>query len=225
MIVKAENIEKHFGDKVLFRDFSLTIEEQDNLVIVGESGAGKTTLMNLLSLIETPDAGKITWRENEIHKVNTAKTTKIIREEIGYLFQNYALIENATVEDNIKIGLKYRKDKMDKEQLINDALKKVGLAGFNKRKIYTLSGGEQQRVALARIIVKPCSIIFADEPTGNLDDENATKIMDILFELNREGKALVVVTHDSEHLRRFESKIILSPAIMSRPKKLKKSFL
>src|SRR5699024_6101755 len=113
----------------------------------------------------------------------------------GYLFQNYALVDNATVEENIEIGLKYRKDGENKDELVKEALKRVGLENFQKRKIYSLSGGEQQRVALARIIVKPCLIIFADEPTGNLDEENSKRIMDVLFELNREGKAIVVVTH------------------------------
>jgi|SRR5699024_6138991 len=209
MIVKAERIQKQFGEKLVFKDFDLTVNEGDSFVIVGESGSGKTTLLNLLSLIEKPDDGKIFWREKEIRKVNTVETTKIIREEIGYLFQNYALIENATVEENIKIGLKYRKNIKNKTELIERALEKVGLENFHRRKIYTLSGGEQQRVALARIIVKPCSVIFADEPTGNLDEENSKKIMDILFELNQKGKAIVVVTHDSEHVHRFNHKVIL----------------
>lgn len=209
MIVKAEGIQKQFDRKIILENFNLSIKSGDSLVIAGESGSGKTTLLNLLSLIETPDAGKIFWREKEIKKVNTRETTKIIREEIGYLFQNYALIDNATVEENIEIGLKYRKDGENKDELVKEALKRVGLENFQKRKIYSLSGGEQQRVALARIIVKPCSIIFADEPTGNLDEENSQRIMDVLFELNREGKAIVVVTHDLEHVSRFEQVIEL----------------
>lgn len=209
MIVKAEGIQKQFGNKVLFEKFNLSVKKGDSFVIAGESGSGKTTLLNLLSLIEKPDVGQIFWREKEIKKVNTTETNKIIREEIGYLFQNYALIDNATVEENIEIGLKYRKDTKKKAQLVEQALERVGLENFQKRKIYSLSGGEQQRVALARIIVKPCSIVFADEPTGNLDEENSQKIMDILFELNQEGKAIVVVTHDSEHLNRFNQKIEL----------------
>lgn len=209
MIVNAEGIQKQFDQKIILENFNLSIKSGDSLVIAGESGSGKTTLLNLLSLIETPDAGKIFWREKEIKKVNTRETTKIIREEIGYLFQNYALIDNATVEENIEIGLKYRKDGENKDELVKEALKRVGLENFQKRKIYSLSGGEQQRVALARIIVKPCSIIFADEPTGNLDEENSQRIMDVLFELNREGKAIVVVTHDLEHVSRFEQVIEL----------------
>lgn len=209
MIVKVEGIQKQFDHKIILEDFNLSIKSGDSLVIAGESGSGKTTLLNLLSLIETPDAGKVFWREKQIKKVNTRETTKIIREEIGYLFQNYALIDNATVEENIKIGLNYRKDGENKDELVKEALKRVGLENFQKRKIYSLSGGEQQRVALARIIVKPCSIIFADEPTGNLDEENSKRIMDVLFELNREGKAIVVVTHDLEHLSRFKQVIEL----------------
>lgn len=99
---------------------------------------------------------------------------------------------------------------MNKKARIYDAIKRVGLTGLENRKVYSLSGGEQQRVALARIIVKPCAIIFADEPTGNLDDENAHKIMDILFDLNQEGKAIVVVTHDRSLISRFDKHIHLS---------------
>ena len=209
MNLKVEGIQKQLGNKILFEDFSLAIEKGDSVVIVGESGSGKTTLLNLLSLIEKPDDGKIFWREKEIQKVNTTATSKIIREDIGYLFQNYALIDNATVEENIKIGLKYRKNTENKDQLVEEALERVGLEGFQKRKIYSLSGGEQQRVALARTIVKPSWIIFADEPTGNLDEENSKKIMDILFELNRGGKAIVVVTHDLTHTDNFNHKVIL----------------
>ncbi|SFC59741.1 putative ABC transport system ATP-binding protein [Alkalibacterium subtropicum] len=209
MNVKAEGIRKKYSNKILFKEFSLTIHEGDSIVIVGKSGCGKTTLLNLLSLIEKPDDGKVLWRDKEIKKVNTRETSKIIREEIGYLFQNYALIDNATVEENIKIGLKYRKDKKNKQQLVEQALIQVGLEGYQKRKIYSLSGGEQQRVALARTIVKPGWIIFADEPTGNLDEENSKKIMDILFKLNQDGKTIVVVTHDLEHINNFNQKIVL----------------
>lgn len=209
MNLKVEGIQKQLGDKILFEDFNLTIKKGDSVVIVGESGSGKTTLLNILSLIEKPDDGHIFWREKEIKKVNTRATSKIIREDIGYLFQNYALIDNATVEENIKIGLKYRKDTKNYGQLIEEALERVGLENFKTRKVYSLSGGEQQRVALARTIVKPSWIIFADEPTGNLDEENSKKIMDILFDLNRGGKAIIVVTHDLKHTDNFNHKIIL----------------
>lgn len=211
MIIKANNISKKFLNKTILNNFSIGINHKESVVIVGKSGSGKTTLLNILSLIEKVDSGTIYWEKTDINKLNQSKINKIIRYDIGYLFQNYALLDNKTVYENIEIACKYKKDKSiaEKEYDIENALKRVGLSGFENRMVYSLSGGEQQRVALARIIVKPCKIIFADEPTGNLDKENSKKIMDILFDLNKEGKSLVVVTHDKEIINRFDTIIDL----------------
>lgn len=211
MIIKANNISKKFLNKTILNNFSIDIDYKESVVIVGKSGSGKTTLLNILSLIEKVDSGTIYWEKTDINKLNQSKINKIIRYDIGYLFQNYALLDNKTVYENIEIACKYKKYKSiaEKEYDIENALKRVGLSGFENRMVYSLSGGEQQRVALARIIVKPCKIIFADEPTGNLDKENSKKIMDILFDLNKEGKSLVVVTHDKEIINRFDTIIDL----------------
>ena len=172
MVIEARNITKKFGNKILFTDLNLEINEKDSIVITGDSGSGKSTLLNILSLIEETDEGMVIWSGNEIKKINGTKVNKIIREEIGYVFQNYALIDNKTVYENVEIGTKYNESihVKNKKQYVYDAIERVGLTGLENRKVYSLSGGEQQRVALARIIVKPCNILFADEPTGNLDD-------------------------------------------------------
>lgn len=211
MVIEAKNLTKKFGDKILFTNLNLEINERDSIVITGDSGSGKSTLLNILSLIEEADEGMVIWNGNEIEKINGRKVNKIIREEIGYVFQNYALIENKTVYENIEIGTKYNAaiNKKNKKATIYEAIKRVGLNGLEDRRIYSLSGGEQQRVALARIIVKPCKVIFADEPTGNLDDENANKILDILFNLNEEGKTVIVVTHDQSIVSKFNKHIHL----------------
>lgn len=203
-MIKLENVGKKFGDKQLFTNINLTIEKGDSIAIVGKSGSGKSTLMNMIGLIEKPTSGKILWDGSEI-KVNSSKAKNIIRDRIGYLFQNYALIDDKTARKNVEIGVKYNKDIKNKDQAVLDSLEKVGLKDEIDQKIFTLSGGEQQRVALARLLVKPCDVIFADEPTGNLDDENSKKVMDILFELNKEGKTIVVVTHDIRHLDLFKT--------------------
>lgn len=212
MVIEAKNLTKKFGDKILFTNLNLEINERDIIVITGDSGSGKSTLLNILSLIEEADEGMVIWNGNEIEKINGRKVNKIIREEIGYVFQNYALIENKTVYENIEIGTKYNAaiNKKNKKATIYEAIKRVGLNGLEDRRIYSLSGGEQQRVALARIIVKPCKVIFADEPTGNLDDENANKILDILFNLNEEGKTVIVVTHDQSIVSKFNKHIHLT---------------
>ena len=212
MVIETKNLTKKFGDKILFTNLNLEINERDSIVITGDSGSGKSTLLNILSLIEETDEGMVIWNGNEIEKINGRKVNKIIREEIGYVFQNYALIENKTVYENIEIGTKYNAaiNKKNKKATIYEAIKRVGLNGLEDRRVYSLSGGEQQRVALARIIVKPCNIIFADEPTGNLDDENANNILDILFNLNKEGKTIIVVTHDQSLISKFNKHIHLT---------------
>lgn len=212
MVIEAKNLTKKFGNKILFTDLNLKINERDSIVITGDSGSGKSTLLNILSLIEETDEGMVIWNGNEIEKINGTKVNKIIREEIGYVFQNYALIDNKTVYENVEIGTKYNEsiNFKNKKQYVYDAIERVGLTGLENRKVYSLSGGEQQRVALARIIVKPCDVIFADEPTGNLDDENANKILDILFNLNEEGKTVIVVTHDQSIVSKFNKHIHLT---------------
>ncbi|NLW52515.1 MAG: putative bacteriocin export ABC transporter [Tissierellia bacterium] len=205
-MIRLENVKKSFGNKNLFEEIDISIEKGDLIAIVGKSGSGKTTLMNIMSLIEQPSSGKVLWEGEEI-KANSRKSSNIMRYKIGYLFQNYALIDDKTVRENVQIGLLYYSEIKDKDEAIKSALEQVGLLGEIDQKIFTLSGGEQQRVALARLLVKPCEVIFADEPTGNLDDANSEKIMNILFDLNKAGKTIVVVTHDNRYLDKFEKVI------------------
>ena len=180
------NISKSFGDKVLFREYSLEIERGDFVAIMGASGSGKTTLLNIMGLCGQK---KLSF--------SSPAANKLRREKISYLFQNYGLIDTETVEGNMKIATHFKKlGKRDEQQLIANALAQVGLQGYEHRRVYTLSGGEQQRVALAKIIAKSPQIIFADEPTGSLDEKNRDYVLEILKELNHQGKTIVVVTHD-----------------------------
>ena len=196
MILK--DIKKQFGTKVLFRELNLEIEEGEFIAITGGSGSGKTTLLNIIGLIEKSTQGTVSIYDLNDLKPNTKKSELAIRKYIGYLFQNYALMDNETVADNLKIGLRYRKmDKKEEKAAIQNSLKKVGLEGYEKRKVFELSGGEQQRVAIARILLKPSKLILADEPTGSLDPENRDIVMNLLKEMNREGKTVIIVTHDS----------------------------
>lgn len=191
------NINKRFGDKILFENFSLTIERGEFLAIMGESGAGKTTLLNMMGLLDRPDSGTVILcnHKNPIFSSRTAVNLR--RHHISYLFQNYGLIDTETVESNMRIATHFKAiSKKEEQNLIADALEQVGLHGYEKRKVYTLSGGEQQRVALAKVIAKSPQIIFADEPTGSLDERNRNDVMEILRELNHKGKTIVVVTHD-----------------------------
>lgn len=202
-MIRLENFKKKYDNKILFKDINLTINKGDSVAFIGKSGSGKSTLLNIIGLIEKPSSGKLYWDDQEI-TINSKKSKNLIRYQIGYLFQNFALIDDKTVEENVKIAMRYLDKNIEKGPLLEEALSKVGLQKEIKQKVYTLSGGEQQRTAMARILVKPCTVILADEPTGNLDKKNSDNVMDILFELNKEGKTIVIVTHDHSYLDRFD---------------------
>jgi len=204
-MIEIKNISKSFNKRKLIDNFNLKISNGDFICITGESGTGKTTLLNIIGLLEQPDEGDVIIRD--IKNPNKKQILLMQRNLFGYLFQNYALIENETVEKNLSISLEYQKN-VDKPKEINKALQAVNLDGYNKKKIFELSGGEQQRVALARIILKNCEFVFADEPTGNLDKKNRDIVFDILKKLNEQGKTIIFVTHDQELAK--QSKIVIN---------------
>lgn len=194
-MVILENVTKKFGDKKIFDNFNLTIKNGEFIAITGASGSGKTTLLNMIGMIEKPSQGDIYIDNFKNPIIDSKNGIEILKNKIGYLFQNFALVDNETVSFNLDIALKYIKCK-NKDLLKKEALKKVGLDNFESKKIYTLSGGEQQRVALARLLLKPCDIILADEPTGSLDKKNSNMVMQLLKEINKAGKTVIIVTHD-----------------------------
>ena len=200
-MIIGENITKSFGNKILFKDFNFHIEGGEFVCFSGESGAGKTTLLTIIGLLEPIDAGKLLINGRE-YKTNKDKR-KFYAEEVGFLFQNFALLENKTVEQNLKIV----KAKGDLSYRIDESLKIVGLTDKMNNKVYTLSGGEQQRIALARLILKPCNIILADEPTGSLDKRNAELVIGLLKKINSMGKTVIIVSHD-EYVKNSADRII-----------------
>ena len=200
-MIQIVGLTKSFGDHVIFDNLSFEIADGEFVVFSGKSGCGKTTMLNLIGGIDTPDSGQIIVDGTDITKQKNR--IEYFRTKVSFLFQNFALIENKTVEENLKMVKPHSRTEVTIEQ----ALKKVGLEDKLNAKVYTLSGGEQQRVALARIMIKQCSIILADEPTGSLDSENANSVMDILTELNKQGKTVILVTHD-ETLKGRGSRII-----------------
>lgn len=195
MEIVLKDICKSFGDKVLFDKFNLSVDQGEMLAIVGASGSGKTTLLNILGLLETPDSGEIVVN-NLTSPFSEKKKLQLYRYTYGFLFQNYALVPNMTVDENLNVALKYCRGN-ELQKIKEAALSKVGLLDKKKQKVYRLSGGEQQRVALARLIIKPHTIILADEPTGSLDAKNRDLIISILKDLNEEGETIVLVTHDA----------------------------
>lgn len=192
-MIALQHICKYFGKKQIFEDFSLEIPDGSFIIITGESGCGKTTLLDMIGGLETPDTGEIVVDGKNINKI---PRRIYFREEVGFLFQNFALMENKTVKQNLEII----KSKNRSAVSIEEALERVGLIHTLHTKVYQLSGGEQQRIALARLIIKKCNYILADEPTGSLDEKNGRLVMDQLHQLNKEGKCIIMVTHNRAFL-------------------------
>jgi putative ABC transport system ATP-binding protein len=191
-MIEIKNISKKFDDNTIFSDFNLTIEDGDFIIFSGPSGCGKTTLLNMIGAIEKIDSGEIIVDGMDIK--DKRNHLKYFRTKIGFLFQNFALVDNKTVKDNLKFIRKDCKTSLS----IEEALNIVGLEEKLNKKVYTLSGGEQQRVALARLMLKKCDVILADEPTGSLDKKNAQDVLNILKQLNEQGKTIILVTHDED---------------------------
>ncbi len=191
-MITISNLNKSYDEKVLFKNYNLEIPDQSFVVISGESGSGKTTMLNMIGAIEAFDSGKIIIDEIDLRKKGNRKL--YFREKVAFLFQNFALLENKTVRDNLEIIKKSNRTNVS----IEEALERVGLLKAINKKVYKLSAGEQQRVALARLMIKKCDIILADEPTGSLDEKNTQIVMNILHELNNQGKTVIVVTHNME---------------------------
>lgn len=196
-MLTIKNLTKKFENKTVFDHFNLTVEPGELVAITGPSGSGKSTLLNILGLIENFDQGDYLLFGEQNVKPNSKLAQQLIRDKISYLFQNFALIEEETVEANLLLAVRYLKaDQKTKKATISSALQRVGLAGYEKSHIFELSGGQQQRVAVERAIIKPSELILADEPTGSLDLKNRDEIMTLLRELNQQGKTIIVVTHD-----------------------------
>ncbi|MCC3374354.1 ABC transporter ATP-binding protein [Cohnella sp. REN36] len=191
-MIEIDKVSKSFEGKVLFSNLNLKIEKGEFVIFSGPSGCGKTTLLNMIGAIEPIDSGEILVdrlniqkRKNQLH---------YFKFKLGLLFQSFALVENKTVKENLNFVRKECQSGISIEQ----ALEMVGIGDKLNKKVYTLSGGEQQRVALARLMIKKCDIILADEPTGSLDQKNAEAVLEIIKQLHSQGKTVIMVTHDEE---------------------------
>ncbi|MEG0328321.1 MAG: ATP-binding cassette domain-containing protein [Erysipelothrix sp.] len=190
-VIELKNVSKSYHQTKVLENFNLEIEEGELVCISGLSGSGKSTILNILGLLERYDSGEYLLRGKIAPKPYGSSATRVLKNDIGYLFQNFALIDNKTVAYNLSLA----KSKASSYTL-STALEKVGLSGFEKKKIYTCSGGEQQRVAIARLLIKNAKIILCDEPTGSLDDFNKELVMNLLLDLHNEGKTVIIVSHD-----------------------------
>ena len=178
---------------------SLTIDEQEFVAIIGHSGSGKSTLMNMLGCLDVPTSGEYWLHGQDVSALSDDELSDIRNREIGFIFQGFNLIPNLTALENVELPLIYRGVcKSVREELSVEALKKVGLEHRMDHKPSEMSGGQQQRVAIARAIAQAPPVILADEPTGNLDSNSTKEIMDILKGLHKEGRTVILITHDNE---------------------------
>lgn len=178
---------------------NVTIDEGEFVAIIGQSGSGKSTLMNMLGCLDVPTSGNYCLHGQDVSSLNDDELSDIRNREIGFIFQGFNLIPNLTAIENVELPLIYRGvAKGQRTQLSEKALEKVGLGHRMKHKPSEMSGGQQQRVAIARAIAQAPPIILADEPTGNLDSHSTKEIMGILRELHKEGRTVILITHDNE---------------------------
>ncbi|MEE0452196.1 ABC transporter ATP-binding protein [Peptacetobacter sp.] len=208
-MINIDKLNKKYGNRTVFKDFSIEFKEGEFVSIYGESGSGKSTLLNIIGLLEKFDSGDLIINGRKNIGIDSKEAILMRRNEISYLFQSYALIDEMTVYDNLKLSLEYRKySKSEKDEKIREVLKYVGLSDKIKRFVYELSGGEQQRVAMARVLLHDTNIILADEPTGSLDEKNKQVILELLKKENEKGKTIIVATHDKD-IKEISTKVVL----------------
>ncbi|MEG1705202.1 MAG: ABC transporter ATP-binding protein [Clostridia bacterium] len=196
-IIQLQNIYKTYYMGVVpihaLNNINLSIKKGEIIVILGSSGSGKTTLLNVLSGLDKPTSGSILFENKDITKYSERKITKFRKDNLGFIFQTYNLLSHLNVEENILVGTRLGKVKVNIDSIIEE----VGLTKHKKKYMHELSGGEQQRVAIARAIAKKPNIMFADEPTGALDEKIGKEILTTLIDINnKENTTMVIVTHN-----------------------------
>jgi len=203
-MIKFNQISRSFiGDEVetiAIDEMNLTINEGEFISILGPSGCGKSTLLNVLGMLDSIDTGEFNFLDNPVDQFSEQQRARLRKQHIGFIFQNFNLIDELTVEQNIELPLYYHNvAKTERKRLVDAVLKRVDISHRRKHLPAKLSGGQQQRVAIARAIVTNPDLILADEPTGNLDSKNSTQVMELLQQLNQQGATIVMVTHAPDH--------------------------
>jgi putative ABC transport system ATP-binding protein len=190
-MIKALNL-SHTFDYPLFKDVTFTLEEQESMAIIGVSGSGKSTLMHVLSTLLSPLEGSVEIMGDDIYRMSQKKLLKLRRDSIGIIFQQHYLFRGFKARENLEVAALLSGTTIDEK-----LLERLGISDLMDKKVTELSGGQQQRISIARVLTKKPRIIFADEPTGNLDEETAFEVMDILDEYIKDNSAsLIMVTHD-----------------------------
>lgn len=199
-MIKTENLSMLFTTEDVqtkaLNEVSLEIKKGEFVAIMGPSGCGKSTLLNILGTLDSPTSGKYYFDDKEIDKMSESQLTTFRKGNIGFVFQNFNLIDELTVYENVELPLVYLNGKKsERKKKVMEVLERMNIAHRAGHFPQQLSGGQQQRVAIARAVVTDCPLILADEPTGNLDSTNGVEVMELLRELNNQGTTIVIVTH------------------------------
>lgn len=195
-MLSIERLSKRYGPHLLWKDLTRAVPSAAMTALTGPSGSGKSTLLNCIGLLDRPDSGTITLDGRPLSGVSAHRARIFRRDTLGYLFQNYALIPDTTIKENLRVALP-RLTRREARARLDDALAAVGLAGRAQEPTHHLSGGEQQRLALARLIVRKPALILADEPTGALDEDNAMMVIGTLRQLADAGATVLIATHNA----------------------------
>jgi len=202
-MLELKGVFKYYANKFIrtyvLRDVDVKIDEGEFVTVMGPSGAGKSTMLYILGMLDEVSDGEYFYKEQPVHKLNEKKRTNLHKHEIGFVFQQYHLIDELTVYENIEMPLLYQKIKSsDRKGMVCDMLDKFNIVGKKDLFPNQLSGGQQQLVGIARAIIGEPSLLLADEPTGNLNSKTGKEIMELFTKLNKEGTTIVQVTHSKE---------------------------
>lgn len=224
-MIKLEKLTKVYRtdevESTALNNVSFEIKKGEFVSIMGPSGCGKSTLLNILGLLDKPESGSYKFLEEEVSHLNEKGRSLIRKKNIGFIFQNFNLIDELTVFENIELPLIYNKvGAAERKKLVNELIEKIGISHRSSHFPQQLSGGQQQRVAVARALITRPPIILADEPTGNLDSSHGNEVMELLCELNEEGTTIIMVTHSSHDASYSERTInLLDGQIVSEKKR------
>lgn len=211
-MIEIQNISKSFRtdevETLALRDVSLKVDDGEFVAVMGPSGCGKSTLLNILGLLDNPTSGKYILDGKEVGSLKERDWTLLRKGKIGFVFQNFNLIDELNIEENVELPLHYLGVKAsERKKRVKEVLERMAISHRARHFPQQLSGGQQQRAAIARAVVANPGLILADEPTGNLDSKNGEEVMRLLTELNREGTTIVMVTH-SQHDAAYTHRII-----------------
>lgn len=213
-LLELKNISKIYGDLKALDNVSIKIEKGEWVAIMGPSGSGKSTMMNIIGCMDKPSLGEMLIDGVDVSKESSKKLTEIRRDKIGLIFQQFHMVNYLTAVENVMVSQYYHS--MPEEEEALDALDRVGLRDRARHLPSQLSGGEQQRVCVARALINHPELILADEPTGNLDEANEQIVLDLFNQLHREGTTLIVVTHDPEVAAAAQRTIVLGHGRVAR---------